>query len=183
MDKKWFVIQTKPKNEKKVFIQIVQKGIEAFLPLVESIRYWSDRRKKLQVPLFPGYVFVHGDENERIRAISGTFGALRYIMFQKRPAVVSEQEMQNIKISLQAPERIRVEKINIVEGDLVEITGGLFKGLTGFITQIRGNYKVVVNIRELGASFSVQLNNSEIKLLQPIGKERVHYQYKKLWQV
>ena len=183
MNKKWFVIQTKPKNEKKVFTQITQKGIEAFLPLIESIRYWSDRKKKIQVPLFPGYVFIHGDESERIRAISGTFGALRYIMFQRKPAVVSDLEMQNIKISLQAPERVKVEEINIVEGDLVEITGGLFKGLTGFITQIRGNYKVVVRIHELGASFSVQLNNSEIKLLQPVNREKFIQHHKKLWQL
>lgn len=183
MDKKWYVIQTKPKNEKKVFLQICQKEIEVFLPLIESVRYWSDRKKKLQIPLFPGYVFVYGDEEERIRAISGTYGALRYIMFQKKPAVVSEQEIQNIKISLRAPERIKIEEVNISEGDLVEIVGGLFKGLTGFITQIRGSYKVVVSIRELGASFSIQLNNSDIKLLQPIEKKDIQHQHKKLWQI
>jgi transcription antitermination factor NusG len=183
MDKKWYVIQTKPKNEKKVFLQICQKGIETFLPLIESIRYWSDRKKKLQVPLFPNYVFVYGNEEERVRAISETYGALRYVMFQKKPAVISEQEIQNIKISLKAPERVKIEHINISEGDLVEITDGLFKGLTGFITQIRGNYKVVVNIREIGASFSVQLNNSEVKLLQPVIKNETQYKHKKLWQI
>lgn len=164
--KKWFVVHTKPKNEKKVFEQIQGKDIEAYLPLVETIRYWSDRKKKLQVPLFPGYVFVHGDESERLKAISDTYGALRYVMFQRRFAVVTDEEISNIKISLKAPDKVRIEDTKIIVGDLVEITYGIFKGLKGFITQIRGNYRITVSITELNTTFSVQLSNAEVNLLR-----------------
>jgi transcriptional antiterminator RfaH len=167
-EKKWHVIQTRPKNEKKVFEQILRKDIEAFLPLVQTVRYWSDRKKKLMLPLFPGYIFVNAAKEERINAISNTYGALRYIMYQKRPAVITNDEIKNIKLSLQAPEKIRIEETKITEGDLVEITGGVFLGLTGYIKEIRGNYKLIVNINELNSTFSVQLSNSEIKLLKPI---------------
>jgi transcriptional antiterminator RfaH len=165
--KNWYVIHTKPRNENKVFEQIISKDIEVFLPLIQTIRYWSDRKKKLMVPLFPGYIFVNTDEDERTKAISNTYGALRYVMYQKRPAVVSEKEITNIKLSLQAPEKIRIEEKSIMEGDLVEITGGIFRGLTGYIKEIRGHYKLIVNIIELNSTFSVQLNSSEIKLLKP----------------
>lgn len=167
-EKKWYVIQTKPKNENKVFEQISRKNIEVFLPLIQTVRYWSDRKKKLMVPLFPGYVFVNTCRDERIKAISNTYGALRYVMYQKKPAVITEKEINNIKISLQAPEKIKIEENSISEGDFVEITGGIFKGLTGYIKEIRGNYKLIVNIVELNSTFSVQLNSSEIKLLKPI---------------
>lgn len=164
--KKWFVIHTRPKNEKKVYEQINGKGIEAYLPLIETIRYWSDRKKKLMVPLFPGYVFVHGEESERVSAISETYGAIRYVMFQRRFAVITDEEISNIMISLKAPDRVRIEDTMIMVGDLVEITYGIFKGLKGFITQIRGNYKLIVSITELNTTFSVQLSNAEVKLLK-----------------
>lgn len=167
-DKNWFVIHTKPKNEKKVFEQIINKEIEAFLPLIQTVRYWSDRKKKLMVPLFPGYVFVNTDEEDRRRAISNTFGAMRYVMYQKRPAVISDSEIKNIKLSLQTPEKIKIEEKQIIEGDLVEITGGIFRGLTGYIKEIRGHYKLIVNIMELNSTFSVQLSSSEVRLLKPL---------------
>jgi len=164
--KKWFVIHTKPRNEKKVLEQVLSKEVEAYLPLVETIRFWSDRKKKLQVPLFPGYVFVHVSESERIKAIKDTYGAMKYVMFQKRCAEITEEEISYIRISLKAPERIHIEESRIMVGDLVEITYGIFKGLKGFITQIRGNYKLTVSIIELNTTFSVQLSNAEVKLLK-----------------
>lgn len=165
--KNWYVIQTKPRNEKKVFEQINSKEIEVFLPLIQTVRYWSDRKKKLMVPLFPGYVFVNTDEENRVKAISDTYGALRYIMYQKRPAIVSDTEIRNVRLSLQAPEKIKIEEKSIMEGDLVEITGGIFRGLTGYIKEIRGHYKLIVNIIELNSTFSVQLSSSEVRLLKP----------------
>lgn len=166
--KNWYVIHTKPRNEKKVFEQIVDKEIEAFLPLIQTVRYWSDRKKKLMVPLFPSYVFVNTNEDERIRAISSTYGAMRYVLYQKRPAVVSDKEILNIKLSLQVPEKIKIEEKQITEGDLVEITGGIFRGLTGYIKEIRGHYKLIVNIMELNSTFSVQLSSSEVRLLKSL---------------
>jgi transcription antitermination factor NusG len=90
------------------------------------------------------------------------------VTYQKRPAIISEKEINNIKLSLQAPEKIRIEEKKIMEGNLVEITGGIFKGLSGYIKEIRGNYKLIVNIIELNSTFSVQLSSSEIKLLVPV---------------
>lgn len=159
-------MRTKPRNEFKVFEQIISKDIEAFLPKVERIRIWSDRKKKIFVPLFPSYLFIYGDNNERLNAISNTIGAMGYLMYRKRPAVITEKEIENIKISLIEPDRIKVEAIQITEGDTVEITYGPFIGLTGIIKEIRGSYKLVVNITELSASLNIELNASEVKLLK-----------------
>jgi transcription antitermination factor NusG len=168
LEKKWYVIHTKPKCEKKVCEQVERKGIETYLPLIDTIRYWSDRKKKVKVPLFPGYVLIYGDDKERYEAISDTAGALRYVMYRKRPAVVSDDEIKNIRISMQIPEKVRIEQKNLVLGDFVEITHGVFRGLKGFITQTRGNYKLIVNITELETSFSIQLSNAEVNLIKSI---------------
>lgn len=166
MNKNWYVIQTKPRYEKKVFEHILFKDIEAYLPLIENIRYWSDRKKKVKEPLFPGYVFLNATDEERYYAISNNTGALRYLMFEKRPAILNQDEINNIKISLKAPEKISIEDLQISKGDIVEVTFGIFKGLKGEIVQLRGSYKLTVNIVELNTAISIQLNNSEVKLLQ-----------------
>ena len=110
-------------------------------------------------------MFVHADNNDRYAAISDTQGALRYLMYQHRFAVVRKDEINNIRISLIEPERIKIEDTSIYEGDLVEITHGVFKGLKGVIVQFHGNYKLMVSIAEMNTTFSVQLNNSEVKLI------------------
>ncbi|MCX7832690.1 MAG: UpxY family transcription antiterminator, partial [Ignavibacteria bacterium] len=164
----WFVLRTKPRNEKKVYQQIISKDIEVFLPLLQTVRIWSDRKKKIFVPLFPSYLFIHGNEDERLKAIQGTIGAIGYLMYMKRPAIVTEREIENIKISLKEPERIKVDKLTIKEGDLVEITSGPFRGMTGIIIELRGSYKLVVNIIELNASINIELTYSEVKLLKTL---------------
>jgi transcription antitermination factor NusG len=168
VDKKWYVLQSKPLKEIKVFEQIRKKNINVYLPLIETVRYWSDRKKKVNVPLFPGYLFVYADMDERYNAISNTFGALKYLVYQKRHAIISDEEINNIKISLIEPERVRIEDARLIEGDMVEITHGIFKGLKGIIVQIRGNYKLMVSIIEMNTTFSVQLSNAEVKLISRI---------------
>ena len=163
--KKWFVLQTKPRKEKIVLQQIEQKKIEVYSPFIEKIRIWSDRKKKIQVPLFSGYVFIHGDESERIKAITDTIGAMKYIYFQKRPAVVSDMEIEIIKQALLSPEKISIEEKRIKKGDLIVVSHGLFKGMKGFVNEFRGKYKLTVNLEELSYSFNIILNSNEVSLL------------------
>lgn len=165
MDRKWYVLQTKPRNEKIVSIQLQQKEIEYFLPLTVKIRIWSDRKKKITVPLFSGYVFVHATEEERQRAISNTSGALKYIFYEKRPAVVSDKEIEIIKLAISEPEKISIEDKKIQKGDQIMVTHGIFKGMKGFVEEFRGNYKLTVNLEELAYSFSIILNSSEVSPL------------------
>ncbi len=163
--KKWYVMNVKPRNEKSVLSQIEKKKIEAYIPFVERIRIWSDRKKKIQVPLFSGYVFIHGNEEERVRAITNTVGALKYIHYQNRPAIVNDREIELIKNSLLEPDKVKIEETKIRKGDLILITHGLFKGMKGYVSEFRGKYKLTVNLEELTYSFSIVLNSNEVSLL------------------
>lgn len=164
--KKWFVLQTRPRNESVVQRQVQARSIETFLPQIEKIRIWSDRKKKIQEPLFPGYVFVHGSEDERVSAISGTAGALKYVFFEGRPAEVSEREIMLIRDSLKEPEKISLEQMKISRGDEIVVTHGVFKGMKGRVNEFRGNYKLTVNLEELSYSFSIILSLGEVELLK-----------------
>jgi transcription antitermination factor NusG len=167
-DKKWYVIQTRPLFEKKVLKQIEDKQIEAFLPEIETIRVWSDRKKRIHKPLFSGYLFVHADPDERFKAISNTVGALKYVMYQKRPAIVSSKEIDSIKISLNLAERVNVENKTYQKGDEVIITSGPLAGLQGIVSEARGHYKLLINITELSASLSIELFADEISHIKKI---------------
>lgn len=165
MERKWFALQTKPRNELLVSKQIENKEIEFFLPLIEKIRIWSDRKKKIKVPLFSGYVFVHATEKERLHAISNTSGAIKYIFYENRPAVISEREIEIIKNAISDPEKISIEDKKIKKGDMIFVTHGIFKGMKGVVNEFRGNYKLTVNLEEITFSFSIILNSNEVSLM------------------
>ena len=67
--KNWWALYTKPRHEKKAKLEIEKKGITVYLPLNRVLRQWSDRKKWIEEPLFPGYIFIHGDAVERHQAV------------------------------------------------------------------------------------------------------------------
>jgi len=162
-DRNWYVLQTRPRKEILVVAQVEQKQIEVFCPFVEKIQIWSDRKKKIKVPLFSGYVFVKATEEERKYAIMDTIGAVKYIFFQNRPAIVKNSEIEFIMKALIEPERISIEDKKIKKGDLVKVTYGHFKGMKGIVNEFRGKYKLTVNLEELSYSVSIILNSNEIE--------------------
>lgn len=93
----WYAIYTKPRAEKKVFERLALSGFNAYLPLVTSIRVWSDRKKKIVTPLISSYVFVNSNYDELFSAltIQGTSGILRYL---GKPAIIRDHEIENLKI-------------------------------------------------------------------------------------
>src|SRR5688572_14119498 len=95
-DPKWNVVYTRPKSEKKVASSISKMGIESYLPLQKVVRQWSDRKKKMEVPLFPNYVFVKIEETERGYLYS-IKELVRFVSLEKIPVVVRENEILAIK--------------------------------------------------------------------------------------
>ena len=75
---RWYAIYTRSRNEKKVSMQLEERGLEHFLPLVPQLRYWKDRKKIVNMPIFPGYVFVNIKLSEKIRVLrtNGVVGLL-----------------------------------------------------------------------------------------------------------
>ena len=94
----WYVLHTKPRNEKKVTRLLEQKGVRVYCPLRESIRQWSDRKKKVAEPVFKSYVFVYMDDykEENVKVLM-TAGTVRFLWWVGKPGVVREEEIQAIK--------------------------------------------------------------------------------------
>ena len=143
----WFVIYTNPKAEKKVAQQLSGMGIEVYCPTVTKIRQWSDRRQKVEVPLFSSYVFVNIDEKKRDQVFT-VKGAVRYLFWLGKPAIVKDVEIDEIKKWLNT-QNVEIELERLNEGDEVEIKDGQFKGHSGIVQQVDKNYLRLI-IKSLG---------------------------------
>lgn len=171
----WYALYTKSRHELKVERQLSDKGIESYVPCRKVLRQWSDRKKWIEEPLFRSYVFIHVDPNDRYRALQ-TYGAVRIIAFGDQPAIVRDEEIQDIKRILR--EIPFVESCPPVSvGDYVEIIRGPLKSLKGRLVEIKGDYRLVISIESIHQAMRFNVDWSDIKVLKKgIKNERQVFQ-------
>src|ERR1700745_481102 len=90
------VAYTNPRHERHGAVQMDRRCIECFVPLYRSVRRWKDRRKELELPLFPGYVFVHIDDEGRLRVLQSP-GVSYFVSCSGRPAVIDDRELESLR--------------------------------------------------------------------------------------
>ena len=152
----WYVIYTFPNLEKKILKELVKKSITAYLPMQRVIRQWSDRKKELHIPLFPNYVFINTTEKERGN-LYNINGILKFIVFGGKPAVVSNDEIENIMRFENSA--FEVEP-NLVQGDDVMIINGPFTGLQGKLFSKRGKNRFGIQLKSINQSLSLEVCTS-----------------------
>src|SRR5207237_10363749 len=96
LETRWYAAYTNPRHEKHVAVQMANKCIECFVPLYRSVRRWKDRRKELELPLFPGYVFVHIALRDRLRVLQSP-GVTYLVRCSGRPAVIEDRELESLR--------------------------------------------------------------------------------------
>lgn len=159
--KNWFVIRVKPRYEKKSAERLEKLGITVYCPTTTQIHQWSDRKKKVQVPLFSSYVFVQTEEKERNRVFEAP-GVMGYLRWLGRAAIVREEEIELIKKWLvKDVVSSKVEKIT--SGDLVAIESGPFKGKKGTAKQV-GKKKIQILLSDLRLKVTLDYH-TEIKVI------------------
>ncbi len=160
---KWFVVKTNPRAEKKVYERISSLGIPAYLPLITTIKQWSDRKKKIEIPLISSTLFVHCKEHELVKLfdIQGFHSFLYYL---KKPAIVRDYEINNLKILLKEHVPSQTSNIDdLVKGDKVEVIRGPFQGLIATSIEIDRTHKLIVEIEGLEQKFIVHVPKSFVK--------------------
>jgi len=149
-EKKWFVIYTKPRWEKKVDGTLVKKGIESWCPLQKIQKQWSDRKKVVEEPLFKSYVFVHITEDQRVEVLR-TDGVINYVHYLSKPAIIRQEEIDLVKsFLLEKDAKIRVQSLtSLEENEKVIIRQGVFMDNTGTVVRASGGKKVYVRLESL----------------------------------
>lgn len=151
----WYVVYTKPKWEKKVAEQLNQKGIECYCPLVTQIRQWSDRKKKIEVPLFNSYVFVRLDEKDR-NLVFQSSGVVRYLFWLAKPAIVRDEEIRTIKNWLSMPNEYEISVSNIQVGDKIVLESGPFQSQEAIVQEMNKTGYILV-LESMGCVLKMKL--------------------------
>jgi transcription antitermination factor NusG len=145
---KWLAIYTRPRWEKKVNQLLTEKGLESYCPLNKVRRKWSDRIKVVEEPLFKSYVFVKVSDNDRT-AVRMTAGAINFVYWQGKPAVIKEKEIIAIKRFLNEYENVEVQVLELKVDQRVRITNGTLMDHEGKVLDVRRK-TVKVAIDSLG---------------------------------
>lgn len=152
----WYALYTKPRNEKKVAESLSRRGVEVYCPLQEEVHQWSDRKKKVKVPVFRSYVFVRlADYEQEHIGVLQTAGAVRFVWWLGKPGVVRDGEISNIKDFLEEYKEAKIETV-FAPGQRVAVTGGALNGQEGIIVEI-GKKKATLRIVSLGLQLTAQL--------------------------
>jgi transcription termination/antitermination protein NusG len=159
---RWFAIQTRSRHEKRVTADLREKSVEAYLPLRSVEHQWSDRRKMVDLPLFPGYVFVKisGDAPARVPVLQ-TDGVLGFLGVRGIGVPIPEEEIAAIQTVLR--EKIPVEPHPFVQvGEKVRICGGSLDGLEGLLTGVEGTKNLVVSIDSIERSVAIRISGFNV---------------------
>lgn len=150
----WFVVYTKPKWEKKVAEKLSQIGIECYCPLITQVKQWSDRKKKVEVPLFNSYVFVHLADTDR-NSVFQIAGVVRYLFWLGKPAVVRDEEIDVIKTNLKAPNISDVSVSAIQVGDRIKLESGAFSNQNAIVQEVSKTHYILV-LESLGCVLKIK---------------------------
>ena len=151
----WYVVYTKPKWEKKVAEQLRNSGIECYCPLITQVRQWSDRKKKVEVPLFNSYVFVQLPDSER-NAVFQSVGVVRYLFWLGKPAVVRDEEISIIKKWMNPSDGNEVSLLSFKVGDAIQLDSGPFSTQKATVQEVTNTHYVLI-LESLGCVLKIKI--------------------------
>jgi transcription antitermination factor NusG len=164
--RKWLAIYTRPRWEKKVNQLLTEKGFESYCPLNKVRRKWSDRMKLVEEPLFKSYVFVKVTEQER-SAVRMTNGAINFVYWDGKPAIVKEREISAIRRFLDEHEQVEARPANLKLNDRVRITNGTLMDHEGKVLALR-HKTAKVAIDSLGYILVAYIDRTKLTSAQTI---------------
>lgn len=156
-DRTWRVFYCRPRAEARAAERLEAAGVETFLPLRATLRQWSDRRKRVLVPLFPGYLFAHVTERERYDALQDE-AVVKTVAFGGTPAVVPAAEIALLRALQAAPDALEaVDRAAFPVGAEVVVARGPLAGVRGRVTGHPRAQTLLVEVASIHQTVRVQL--------------------------
>jgi transcription antitermination factor NusG len=153
----WFALQVVQRREFQVAAQLRDRGFEDYVPARDERMAWSDRTKKVSLPLFPGYVFCRTDPSSHLLPILTTPGVMHFVGIGKAPTAIDDREIESIRRAVALGGMFwRYPKL--AKGEQVELTGGPLAGCIGRIERVDDkNWLLVVTITLLQRAIGVEI--------------------------
>jgi len=158
---RWYAVHTNSRHEKSVALQMDANQIPYFLPLYKSVRRWKDRKKQVEMPLFPGYVFVQIGLHNRLQVLKVP-GVVQLISFNGKPAPVPDSEIEVLRRGLS--NRMATEPHPYLKvGKRVRVHSGPMAGVEGILIRRKEKLRVVLSIHLIQRSVAVEVDETEIE--------------------
>lgn len=153
----WYLIYTRPRHEKKVYDQLIQCNVNTYLPLVKKLHQWADRRKCIDSPLFPSYIFVRlNDAGDYFKGLNAD-GSLYYVKMGKEIVRVSETVVSNIKLAAGYQQDIEVLDDFFQPGQKMVIVEGALAGLSCELVEVKSKQMLLVRVDILQRNLLLRL--------------------------
>lgn len=160
----WYAVRVKSRSEKRVYSELIEQKIEAYLPLQRKLRQWSDRKKWVEMPLISGYVFVYISRKE-YEAVLKTYNVVCYVYFEGKAAVIRVEDINLLKRTLgQGELEIEITLDELKPGQMVEIVSGPLCGVVGELITFKGKNKVALKIPPLGYTVLIEAPGKNLAL-------------------
>src|SRR5215471_18467233 len=161
---RWYALHVRCNQEKMVARGLSTRTVEHFLPCYPSVRQWKDRRVKLEMPLFPGYVFVRLPLLERMKVLVVP-NVVSLVGARNCPSVISDDEIACIRRGIEHGKAVPHEYLQA--GQQVEITDGALCGMRGIFVRRQNGTRVVISLDSIARAFLVEVQASWLRPLNP----------------
>ncbi|MFZ5429969.1 MAG: UpxY family transcription antiterminator [Bacteroidota bacterium] len=163
--KSWYAIYVRPRAEKKVAAELEKAGVDHYLPLHTTLRRWSDRKKWIDLPLIPGYCFVHVAESNilDVLKVKHVFSVVR---FNGKPAIVRDDHIEFLKRLLNQNEiEFKLASSMPEPGQEVEIIAGPFIGLKAEMVRINKKSTIILRLEQICNAFLLEIPVSDVVMV------------------
>ncbi len=157
----WYAAHTCAQHEKRVREHLEQRSVEAFLPLYQTVHRWKDRRMRVSLALFPGYVFVRIALRDRLQVLQIP-GVARLVGFNGQPAPLPDEEIEGIQSCLLHGHRLEPHPY-LAAGRRVRVTSGPFEGLEGIVQRKKGRVRFIISLNLISRSVAVEINERDLE--------------------
>lgn len=153
----WYVIYTKPRHEKSVFSKLNELKIDSFLPMMKRLRNWNDRKKYIDMPLFPSYLFVYLNNVKDYYMGLGTEGVLYFVRTGKVIARIADSVINNIKLIINQGDEVEITSSRFQAGQQLFIQDGPLTGLSCEVVDYNEKKKILVRVQLIQRNILVSL--------------------------
>jgi transcription antitermination factor NusG len=161
-EEKWYACYTRPRAEKLVYERLIENGVETFLPLQKTFRVWSDRKKLVEKPLLPSYIFVK-TRRKKFPDVFKIPGLVKFVNFEGQPASIPQREIDNLRLLINSEEEIEVTTEKFERGDGVEVISGSLVGLTGELIKVGRRNRFIIRIDSLEQNLVLNIPRTFLK--------------------
>ncbi len=159
----WYALYTRSRHEKKLLTELTDRSIEVFLPMREVLSRWKDRKKRIWLPLFPGYIFIHQvDTPENRYRVLNVPGAVRFVGHEGYAERIPEEQIEAVRRFLEA--EIAIDPYPYIKvGQQVEIVAGPLRGIQGVLVQKKGRFRFVLRVDLIRQAISIEIDASDVR--------------------